>query len=93
MAKQMNKNASLVDLVMPLVGMKDATFNILKGSELKLIDSVVWSTRCKKFMYFTFCITHNECVCTYRVVYARVAADEESGGQLEKYSTESSLCV
>ena len=68
-ATQIESQPELVDIVMPLVGMKDATFRLLRGEELKLIDSVIWNNRCKKFVYFSFCITNNESVGAYFVSF------------------------
>jgi hypothetical protein len=69
MAEQIEANPLLVDVVLPMVGMKDATFDILRGHVLKLIDSVVWSNECEKFIYFSFCITNVESIAAFFVSF------------------------
>ena len=59
-ASQIEMQPELVDLVMPIIGCKDATFSVVKGEELKLIDSLIWNNESCGFVYFSFCITNNE---------------------------------
>ena len=59
-ANRIISQPNLVDLIMPLVGMKDATFGILRGEGHKLIDSLVWNNESSGFLAFSFCITNDE---------------------------------
>ena len=59
-AQQIAQQHELVDLIMPLIGFKDATFDFVRTDEMKLIDSMIWSDEFQRFIYFTFCISNSE---------------------------------